>query len=223
MKYKLICMSDTHGQHEKLTDLIKKEIEITPQDVKVILIHCGDYSINGREEEHKEFLRWKSYLEKETDTFFIFIQGNHDYNFGTLDNYSLGRWLNLKFLFLNKGYYKNIFPQNNFLAFNEKIEIDEDDKKDIDIMISHQPAFGICDEVSTSYGTKSAGSKEIKELLEEVKPKIFLFGHIHDRSGKNTNYKNIQCYNVSCLGGSHNRKTMYQMRENPLTIINYEK
>lgn len=50
----------------------------------------------------------------------------------------------------------------------------------IDILITHGPPYGILD--LTSEGTH-AGCKTLKEKIEEIKPKLHIFGHVHFSSG----------------------------------------
>ena len=62
---RIIQISDTHSKHHLLTDL-------PPADV---IVHCGDITENGTEEEVLDFLNWfitLSYKHK------IFVTGNHD-------------------------------------------------------------------------------------------------------------------------------------------------
>jgi predicted phosphodiesterase len=52
----------------------------------------------------------------------------------------------------------------------------------IDVLISHRPAFWIADQCNNPRQARMfdhCGSKAIKSLLEEFKPKIFVAGHIH--------------------------------------------
>ena len=62
---KLIHISDTHGKHQLLKDLPDADV----------IVHAGDITEDGTEEEVKDFIEWFSglpYVHK------IFIAGNHD-------------------------------------------------------------------------------------------------------------------------------------------------
>jgi Icc-related predicted phosphoesterase len=48
--------------------------------------------------------------------------------------------------------------------------------KDVDVLITHTPPYGVLDE--SSRGVK-IGSKSLMSLIEEVKPKVHVFGHVH--------------------------------------------
>ena len=214
MKTKIIAMSDTHGQHDKLTDLIWKEIKNVPEDTHILMVHCGDY-------DSETFHDWWSQFNVEK----YFIEGNHDEEVEKEVATFVKTISGKNILLINKGHYNNIRPNNNHTYTDISKIVEETLQKypsiKVDILVSHQPAFGILDEVINvlTITKVSVGDDDIKNVLEIVKPKIHLFGHIHDDAGKNNKYNETQFYNVSCLGGSHDKQAMYMLRENPLTII----
>ena len=61
----ILHLSDTHNQHRQLTDLPNADI----------LIHSGDFTIVGTEQETIDFLNWFCDLPYRHK---IFIAGNHD-------------------------------------------------------------------------------------------------------------------------------------------------
>lgn len=67
---RIVCISDTHGLHDKMKSKL-------PQGD--ILIHSGDCTNMGKENEIEDFITWfqslKGYKKK------IFIAGNHDFGF----------------------------------------------------------------------------------------------------------------------------------------------
>jgi predicted phosphodiesterase len=67
---KVVCMSDTHNKHENL-----EFGELTSGD---ILIHCGDFTMNGEFDETTVFAKW---LEKQDYKYKIVIPGNHERTF----------------------------------------------------------------------------------------------------------------------------------------------
>ena len=65
MSVTVLQISDTHGQHHLLTDLPDADI----------IVHCGDLTNDGTEEETLDFLNWfieLPYAHK------VFVIGNHD-------------------------------------------------------------------------------------------------------------------------------------------------
>ena len=67
---KITCISDTHGLHGSMTNYHK----LGSGD---ILIHAGDFSNIGRQQEISDFMAW---LHRQLKHFnhIIFIAGNHD-------------------------------------------------------------------------------------------------------------------------------------------------
>ena len=62
---RILQISDTHNRHQLLTGMPAADV----------LVHCGDFTDMGTEEEVLDFLNWYislPYLHK------IFIVGNHD-------------------------------------------------------------------------------------------------------------------------------------------------
>ncbi len=133
---KILHISDTHGKHQILKDLPNADV----------IVHTGDITEDGTEEEVKDFIEWfsgLSYAHK------IFIAGNHG----------------------NCLYGANIegLPDNVHYLCNDSITIDgikfygvpmflQDDldgnflelfgriPADTDVLLTHQPPLGILDE-----------------------------------------------------------------------------
>ena len=54
--------------------------------------------------------------------------------------------------------------------------------KDIDILVSHEPAFGFADQCSDPFHTKMVphcGNKKVRSLVDKYQPKIIVAGHVH--------------------------------------------
>ena len=62
---RILHLSDTHGLHRKIKNLPKADV----------LVHSGDISHNGTEEEVLDFLKWFIELPYQHK---IFVTGNHD-------------------------------------------------------------------------------------------------------------------------------------------------
>jgi Icc-related predicted phosphoesterase len=82
----------------------------------------------------------------------------------------------------------------------------------IDILITHGPPYGIED--LTARGDK-AGCHDLLEVVEKIKPRVHIFGHIHEGYGINaidgTTFINANSYN-------HNYR-----RLNPPVVYEFEK
>jgi Icc-related predicted phosphoesterase len=67
-----------------------------------------------------------------------------------------------------------------------------------DIIISHGPPYGICDAIINGKSVIHTGSASLKKRVLEVKPKLCIFGHIHNAYGL-TEEDDITFANVSLV------------------------
>ena len=79
---------------------------------------------------------------------------------------------------------------------------------DTDILITHSPPLYLLDECHDYQAGKivNVGSYALRKAIERVKPKIHIFGHIHENNGKMVRLKHscdvkpyTDCYNVSIV------------------------
>ena len=68
---KILHLSDTHGLHHRIKDMPEADV----------IIHSGDISNSGTEEEVLDFLNWMIKLPYQHK---IFVTGNHDFAYGML-------------------------------------------------------------------------------------------------------------------------------------------
>ncbi len=165
----ILHLSDTHGKHRELRNL-------PPAD---IIIHSGDITFAGSENEVMDFIEWFAALPYK---YKIFIAGNHD-----------------DCLF---GSNIDGLPENCFYLCNSSVTIDsvkfygvpmfmEDAMSgdydsniqkipsDTNVLITHQPPNGILDySENISYGDGI-----LLQIVLKTKPKYHLFGHIHGAYG----------------------------------------
>lgn len=176
---RLVFISDTHNQHNKL--------HIPNGD---ILIHSGDATGNGSIQEFTEFNEWLGTLSHPTK---IFIPGNHD-RLAELDE-TLARKIlfNAEVLIDQEFIYKGIkfygSPwQPEF--FNWAYNLPRGEKlaekwalipNDTNVLITHGPPHGILDNIKGR--AEHLGCVDLKDRVLQVKPMIHAFGHIH--SGAN--------------------------------------
>ena len=179
---KIIFISDTHGQHSQLN---------LPEGDMVI--HAGDVSKRGGMNEIEDFLGW---FESLPHAHKIFTVGNHD--FLAEMNPSVFRQLipdNCIYL-ENTGvvvegirlWGSPITPWFYDWAFNRQrgADIAKNWAKiplDTDIVITHGPPHDILD--MTIRGDLT-GCEDLKNRLDAVKPRIHVFGHIHEAYGQKT-------------------------------------
>ncbi len=181
----ILHISDTHNRHRQLQHLPAADV----------IVHSGDFTMAGTESEVMDFMEWfcdLPYAHK------VFIAGNHD-----------------DCLF---GADFNGLPDNCHYLYGNGVEIDgirffgiplfvEDDisgnyakmvrniPSDTDVLITHQPPFGILDKS----GHYHFGNKTLTETVREIQPKVHLFGHIHVANGL-YQYEHVMYSNAALVG-----------------------
>lgn len=218
MKKRLTFLSDTHTKHDKLNGFLPGGD---------ILLHSGDLASRGYITEIENFMKWYDKINN-YDTK-VFIAGNHDFGFqdeneklrGLLTGYKTIDYLEDELMMVGEDYDNMIKiwgspwqPEFHNWAFNlprgEKIKEKWDMiPVDTDILITHGPPFGKLDYVP--YNNINVGCEELMKRVEEIKPKIHLYGHIHE--GRNIVYSDGTLFiNASVLNDR------YEYRNKPITI-----
>ena len=166
---KILHLSDTHGQHRRLTNLPDADI----------VVHSGDFTMNGSKQEAIDFMNWFCSLPYPRK---VFICGNHDAclygaNIDGLDK-------NVHYLCNSSVTIENI-KFYGVPMFMEDCVSDRQKRNyaaipaDTDVLITHCPPYGILDfDDGTNYGSTVLLAK-----VEEIKPCLHLFGHIHKQHG----------------------------------------
>ena len=193
---KILHLSDTHGAHHRLHNLPEADI----------VVHSGDFTMTGSESEAIDFLNWFCDLPYRHK---IFICGNHDMcmygaNIDGLDS-------NVHYL-CNSGIEIEGVKFYGVPMFMEDCATDSQEKfyknipSDIDVLISHFPAYAILDfDDNINYGSEGLLAK-----LPSLNLKAHLFGHIHAQHGilnqndiifsngaiMNADYSNLQTPNI---------------------------
>jgi Icc-related predicted phosphoesterase len=219
MKKRITFISDTHNKHNSLTEFLPGGD---------LLICSGDISGRGSITEIENFLRWYDRLDN-YDTK-IFISGNHDFGFenenekliGLLTGYKNIDYLQDERMDIWYGDDEQLViygtpwqPEFHNWAFNlprgEKLK-EKWDKipVDVDILITHSPPFGKLDFVK--YDNINVGCEELMKRIGEIKPKINVFGHIHEGFGYvfdgNTHFINASVLNER-----------YEFRNKPVNVL----
>ncbi len=182
-RVRIVCISDTHGHHAKLS--------VPNGD---ILIHAGDFMAFG--DTPKEIVDFSHWLGKQPHRHKVVIAGNHDLMFerhpgaarGLLDNViylenSGAELMGLKF------WGSPVQPEFNNWAFNvargaairrywQMIP------KGTDVLVTHRPPFGVLDQSHPS--TAHLGCEELAKAVEQIRPALNVFGHIHGGHGQVT-------------------------------------
>ncbi|MBS1636912.1 MAG: metallophosphatase domain-containing protein [Bacteroidetes bacterium] len=205
---KFVTIADSHGQHHRL---------ILPKGD--VIIHAGDVSRRGEENEVIDFLNWFSTLDYQHK---IFIAGNHDFYFERTSGEEIKKIIpnNVTYLCDSGTTIENVkiwgspvTPWFFDWAFNrrrgEPIARHWDlIPSDTDILITHGPAF--CKLDKTKDG-KNVGCKDLLDKVRELKPKFHVCGHIHEAYGQ-LSHSMTRFINASVLDEN------YVLKNAPLTF-----
>jgi Icc-related predicted phosphoesterase len=75
---------------------------------------------------------------------------------------------------------------------------------DTDIVVSHGPPMGYGDLTCPLHGTQHAGADQANHMLQRVKPKLFISGHIHEAYGQYKHPSGTEIINVSHVNEDYN-------------------
>lgn len=224
------CIADMHGNYPEL-------------EGGDLLIVAGDMTARDDQKEWDQFFTWigrQQYKKK------IYIGGNHDNMLQELgeDVMKYAREMiglrpeNAEYLCDSGTKYKGLriwgspwtsqFPGINpkCCAFTRPFMEPFKDKWDlipdnVDILITHSPPNGILDQVSSDFNA-SVGDMDLLHALEDrIKPRLHIFGHIHENGGRELVYKrpgngtenNTLCVNASLLD------ERYRMVNKPMRVM----
>jgi Icc-related predicted phosphoesterase len=213
---KIICISDTHNQHQVLTDELIDLYKLYPD---AILIHSGDACLAGTKKEAIDFLEWFGNLPFESK---IFIPGNHDIAFDKafsyidyveLQEFAENKSINL---LINDVYNIktlkivacSLIPFLSSWAFfaddSQRERFFEYIDQDADLIISHSPPYGCGDRASRGFGKfEHTGCKYLRNYIDRNNTPIVINGHIHEDFGL-YNYKNTKVFNCSIMDARYN-------------------
>ncbi|MDE6207543.1 MAG: metallophosphatase domain-containing protein [Muribaculaceae bacterium] len=166
---RILHLSDTHGCHHQLRNLPEADV----------VVHSGDFTMNGSEEEAFDFMNWFCDLPYKQK---IFICGNHDdclygANVEGLDS-------NVHYL-CNSGveidgvtFYGVPMFMRDCSSEKQSFNYRQIPSK-THVLVTHTPPFGILDfDDSINYG-----SEELLNIVSAINPRLHLFGHIHRQHG----------------------------------------
>lgn len=182
----ITLISDTHDQHRYMP------AEEFPHGDTII--HAGDWSMNGSVRDLGNFLTWFSTLPYANK---IFISGNHDWCFDNankvdaykmLDNFKGVTYLQDESIIIDgiKIYGSPTTPRFHDWAFNKErgaaIAMEwEKIPHDTDILVTHGPPLNYGDR--TIRGNRLVGCVDLLNTVIQIKPKLHIFGHIHEGRG----------------------------------------
>lgn len=214
---RIILISDTHELHD--------QVKVPDGD---ILIHAGDMTMHGEFRELARFNHWMGTLPHKHK---IVIAGNHD---RTLElQPALARPILDKVTYLQdelievegiKIYGSPWTPHfgSEYWRFHthsdeERVKLWDKIPEGLDILVTHGPPKGILD--GTLEGDE-AGDRQLHDRVLQVRPRIHVFGHIHEDYGHCTGgslpalkeRKLTDFYNASVVD------RLYQVRNEPWVL-----
>ena len=205
MTLRIVAMSDTHGLH--------RQIAVPEGDV---LVHAGDLTAHGRLEELQELNSWLGSLPHRHK---LVIAGNHDWACAEVPELIPQILSNATYLCDSlitidgvRCYGSPWQPRFFDWAFNlERPELRRvwaQVPTGVDVLITHTPPYRIFD---TTYRGDAAGCPELAAALRRIRPRLHLFGHIHEAYGHATLGATIFA-NASCC-------TMHYQPVNPPLVF----
>jgi hypothetical protein len=195
---KIFATADIHGNRvimDKLNDIV--------DEVDLIII-CGD--IGGKDIRGKTFMQFSEYQKEDAnylcnllDNLRVdsrFVLGNDDWFEIEHQNYLKSPELigDIQFIPFE---FVSITPFNTNREVNEnklEYELNKLIADNNSIIVAHTPPLGAGDII---YNGTRVGSKSVRKWIEEVQPKMWLNGHIHEDNTV-TQIGRTLVFNCSC-------------------------
>lgn len=206
---RIVCISDTHRQHNM--------IKVPDGDV---LIHAGDFTDWGSLNDVMDIAEW---FKAQPHKCKILIAGNHDVCFQSKPEMSKAilqkscHYLeNEELIFDGLKFFGSPYtpPFAGAFQMSSNWHLTHKDKfwdiipSDTDVLITHGPAFGILDQngycLHGELGEdEHCGCPVLLDRVAKIKPKLHVFGHIHESYGIKKSYG---CTFVNAAVGFNNNK-----------------
>ena len=174
-----------------------------------MIVHSGDACNYGTFQEMESFIQW---FAKQDYTHKVAIAGNHCKAMeGSRSKELRDMMANLGITYLQHEYVElaglKIFgsPYTPTFGYGWVFNVDrdridlawQDIPENLDILVSHGPAYGILDSVDGRH----VGCESLLQHIIQKKPYIHAFGHVHEAAGRkrvgNTLFINAACKPVT--------------------------
>lgn len=180
----IVCTSDTHGMHD----------QVDVPAIGEVVVHAGDCTRFGSRADLGRFLLWFQVLPQRTK---ILVAGNHDWCFQRHPEESrdMCRRAGVHYLEDSGLYVEGLViwgspwtPQFHDWAFmlarggQQLREKWQAIPLETDVLVTHGPPSRVLDRAVGSNG--HAGCELLRQRLAQVRPKLHVFGHIHEGYGQ---------------------------------------
>ncbi len=176
---RIVCISDTHDRLD--------EVAVPDGD---ILVHAGDFCRRGDEKEVRAFVRAMQALPHREK---VVIAGNHDFYFEREPERAREILGDLHYLedsgveiaglrFWGAPWQPEFFdwafnlPRGEALAAKWALI-----PEGTDVLVTHGPPRGILDRV---HDGQLAGCADLLRAIDRIRPRLHVFGHIHEAAGR---------------------------------------
>ena len=173
----IFAFSDTHGSHRLLQ---------VPENVDIIICAGDAVEDDLKGGEYDDFIEWFSSLSARWK---IFVPGNHELSFELGRAERIIRQMNEKGIVVLENAVEECGGVVIASISDNATIADEDIPDDIDILVTHNPSYGILDE--------DMGSVNILNFIMKSRPGYHLFGHIHSTAGQSQMFGSTECVNVA--------------------------
>ena len=175
---RLVLVSDTHCYHER--------IALPDGDV---LVHAGDFSSSGSQRQARAFAEYFRALPHPHK---VVIAGNHDRCIERDPHLAGVLFASCHYLFDSGATVSGLsfwgspwqpwfldwaFNLPRGEALRQKWQLIPEG---IDVLVTHGPPHGILDR---TFGGDEAGCEELRNEMQRIKPRLHVFGHIHEGYG----------------------------------------
>ncbi len=177
-RLRIVAISDTHTLHDR--------VRVPEGDV---LVHGGDLTSNG---DLDDVSRFDEFLGRLPHRHKVVIAGNHDFCFEQRPEAARRRLTHCIYLQdeaveiegvkfwgspWQPWFYDWAFNLKRGAALQEKWAMIP---SDIDVLVTHGPPLGEGDQ---TFRGERVGCQDLREAVLRVRPKVHIFGHIHEGAG----------------------------------------
>ena len=203
---RIVCLSDTHAQNRKVV-VPKGDILIHAVDIEALSIEMVE-----------DFAEWWLGLPHK---YKVVIPGNHDLIMMHPVSLEICRDILEGTLLVDEGReieelriwgspWTPVFGDWAFMKpRSQMVKVWEKVPDKVDILVTHGPPFGVLDRTEREW--QNVGCESLREVVERVKPKIHVFGHIHEGYGEGR-IGDTLCINVSVVNST------YFMENKPVVV-----